>query len=58
MTGHRPAYSLAQSDPAYSSSGWIGPYYDEPLHDLDKAKFPAYLTGNPLDADIITTQKH
>jgi len=60
LSGSRPAYTLAQarSDPSVTSSGWIGPYYDEPLHDLEKAKFPAYLTGVPLDEDIITTQRH
>ena len=60
MTGSRPPYSLGQTrdDPTPSSSGWVGPYYDEPLHDLEKAKYPAYETGKPLDTDIITTQKH
>jgi hypothetical protein len=62
LTGSRPAYSLVQArsfdDPTPSSSEWIGPYYDKPLHDLNKAKYPAYLTGVPLDEDIITTQGH
>merc|ERR1712072_1351378 len=59
MTGSRPPYTLAQDgDPSPSSSGWIGPYYDEDLHNLHKLKYPAYLTGEPLDEDIITTNKH